>query len=83
MFFGGWLLRREMVSPNKVGLIDGFKDNQPITYRQWNQHTNQLGSSLRDGLGIRSEWLTPKRSRQSRLWMHSPRQWPTRWTSKH
>ena len=69
MFFGDWLQRREMLSPNKVALIDaipstefilskveGLKtgnDNQPITYREWNQQTNQLTNFLWDGLGIR------------------------------
>ncbi len=69
MFFGDWLQRREMLSPNKVALIDAIpstefilskveglrtgNDNQPITYREWNQQTNQLANFFRDGLGVR------------------------------
>ena len=53
MFYGDWLQRREMLSPNKVALIDAVNDNQPITYREWNQQTNQLANFFRDGLGIR------------------------------
>ena len=61
MFYGDWLQRREMLSPNKVALIDAVpstmlrtgNDNQPITYQEWNQQTNQLANFFRDGLGIR------------------------------
>jgi fatty-acyl-CoA synthase len=53
MFFGDWLQRREMLSPNKVALIDPINDNEPITYREWNQRANQFANFLRDGLGIR------------------------------
>jgi len=52
VFFGDWLQRRETLSPNKVALIDAINDNQPITYREWNQRANQLANFLRDGLGI-------------------------------
>lgn len=53
MFFGDWLLRREMLSPNKVALIDAINDNRPITYREWNQRANRLANFFQDGLGIR------------------------------
>ena len=46
MFFGDWLRRREMLWPNKVALIDAVNDKQPITYREWNQQTNQLANFL-------------------------------------
>jgi fatty-acyl-CoA synthase len=52
MFFGDWLQRREQLSPNKVALIDAINDNRPITYREWNQQTNQLANFFQDGLGI-------------------------------
>jgi len=52
MFFGDWLQRREMLSPNKVALIDAINGNQSITYREWNQRANQLANFLRDGLEI-------------------------------
>lgn len=53
MFFGDWLQRRDMLSPNKVACIDAINDNRPITYREWNQQANQLANFFRDGLGIR------------------------------
>jgi len=53
MFFGDWLRRREMLSPNNVALIDAINDNQSITYREWNRQANQFANFLRDGLGIR------------------------------
>ena len=53
MFFGDWLQRREMLSPNKVALIDAISHNQPITYQEWSQQTNQLANFFRDGLEIR------------------------------
>jgi hypothetical protein len=34
MFFGDWLQRREMLSPNKIARIDAINDNPPITYRE-------------------------------------------------
>lgn len=53
MFYGDWLQRREMLSLNKVALIDAIpstlrrgselrtgNENQPITYHEWNQQAN-------------------------------------------
>jgi hypothetical protein len=37
MFFGDWLRRREMLSPNKVALFDAVNDNRPITFQKWNR----------------------------------------------
>ena len=37
MFFGDWLQRREMLSPNKVALIGAIDQDESLTYRQWNQ----------------------------------------------
>jgi fatty-acyl-CoA synthase len=42
-----------LLSPNKIALIDAFNGNQPLSYREWNQQTNQLANFLQDGLGIR------------------------------
>jgi len=53
MFYSDWLQRRELLSPGKIALIDAINDNQPITYREWNQQANQLANFFRDGLGIR------------------------------
>jgi fatty-acyl-CoA synthase len=52
VFFGDWLHRREMLSPNKVAVIDAVNGNARITYREWNQRANRLANYLRDGLGI-------------------------------
>ena len=52
MFFGDWLQRREMLSPNKAALIDAINNDQVLTYRQWNQSTNRLAHYLREGLGV-------------------------------
>ena len=52
MFFGDWLQRREMLSPNKVALIDAINSDQALTYRQWNQSTNRVAHHLREGLGV-------------------------------
>ena len=53
MFFGDWLQRRALLSPNKVALIDAIHDDQPITYGEWNRQANQLANFLLDRLGIR------------------------------
>jgi fatty-acyl-CoA synthase len=52
MFYGDWLQRREMLSPNKVALIDAINGNRPITYREWNWQANQLANFLRESLTI-------------------------------
>jgi fatty-acyl-CoA synthase len=52
MFFGDWLHRRELLSPNKVALIDALHDDQPLTYSEWNQRTNRLANFFRDKLGL-------------------------------
>lgn len=53
MFYGDWLYRRELLSPNKVALIDAINHNQPITYIEWNQRVNQFAHFLFGELGIR------------------------------
>jgi fatty-acyl-CoA synthase len=52
MFFGDWLQRREMLSPNKVALIEAINNDQALTYRQWNHSTNRLAHYLRESLGV-------------------------------
>ena len=52
MFFGDWLQRREMLSPNKIAFIDAIHDGRPITYREWNRQANRLANFFRGGLGI-------------------------------
>jgi len=52
MFYGDWLHRRELLSPNKVALIDAVNNNQSITYREWNQRANRLANFLREVFGV-------------------------------
>jgi fatty-acyl-CoA synthase len=52
MFYGDWLQRREMLSPNKVALIDAVNGDRPITYREWNRQANQLANFLGERPGI-------------------------------
>jgi len=51
MFLGDWLQRREMLSPNKIALIDAINGNEPITYQEWNHQANQFANFFRDRLG--------------------------------
>ena len=37
MYIGDWLARREMLTPDKVALIDAQHDYRSITYREWNR----------------------------------------------
>ena len=52
MFFGDWLHRRALLSPNKVAIIDVVDGNREITYHQWNRRVNQLANFLSAELGI-------------------------------
>ncbi len=51
MYIGDWLARREMLTPNKVALIDAQRAYQPITYREWNRAANRTAHYLRE-LGV-------------------------------
>jgi fatty-acyl-CoA synthase len=53
MFIGDWLARREMLSPNKIALVDTIHDNREITYREWNRAANRTAHFLGERLGIR------------------------------
>lgn len=46
MYIGDWLHRREMLSPNKVALIDTQRDFLSITYREWNRSANRTANWL-------------------------------------
>ncbi|OGO40128.1 MAG: long-chain fatty acid--CoA ligase [Chloroflexi bacterium RBG_16_56_8] len=52
MFIGDWLARREMLTPNKIALVDTLRDHRKITYREWNRAANRTANFLRDGLGV-------------------------------
>ena len=51
MYIGDWLARREMLTPDKVALIDAQRDCHPITYREWNREANRTANFLRE-LGV-------------------------------
>lgn len=51
MYLGDWLARREMLTPDKVALIDAQRDFRLITYRDWNRAANRTANFLRD-LGV-------------------------------
>lgn len=51
MVTGDWLGRRELLSPDKVALIDAEHGGRPITYREWNRAANRTARLLRE-LGI-------------------------------
>jgi fatty-acyl-CoA synthase len=47
-----WLARREMLSPNKVALIDTLHGGREITYREWNHAANRTARFLQS-LGVK------------------------------
>ncbi|MGB8648701.1 MAG: long-chain fatty acid--CoA ligase [Anaerolineae bacterium] len=50
---GDWLARREMLTPNKVALVDTLQGGRPITYREWNHAANRTANFLRERLGVK------------------------------
>ncbi len=52
MYINNWLTRREMLTPDKVALIDTLHDKQRITYRQWNRSANRTAHFLQDALHV-------------------------------
>lgn len=52
MYIGDWLARRDLLTPDKVALIDTQNADRQITYRQWNQRANQTANFLRERLGV-------------------------------
>ncbi len=52
MYIGDWLARREMLTPNKVALVDTLNGNRRITYREWNRAANRTANFLRERCGI-------------------------------
>src|SRR5690349_3817818 len=43
---GDWLARREMLTPDKVALIDAEHSYRPVTYREWNRAANRTANWL-------------------------------------
>lgn len=52
MYIEDWLARREMLSPDKVALLDAQHNYRPITYREWNRAANRTANWLH-ALGVR------------------------------
>jgi len=52
MYIGDWLARREMLTPDKVALIDTLHADRPITYREWNRAVNRTAHFLRERCGV-------------------------------
>lgn len=52
MHVNNWLDRREMLTPDKVALIDTLNNNRKITYREWNGAANRTANFLRERLGV-------------------------------
>jgi fatty-acyl-CoA synthase len=52
MYIGDWLGRREMLTPDKVALVDTLRANRPITYREWNRAANRTANFLGQRLGV-------------------------------
>ncbi len=52
MHLGDWLFRRELLTPDKLALIDTEHDHRAITYREWNRSANRTANFLRERLGI-------------------------------
>jgi 3-oxoacyl-[acyl-carrier protein] reductase len=52
MFYGDWLHQRELLSPNKIALVDAENGDIEISYRQWNCRVNRLAHFFQGKLGI-------------------------------
>jgi fatty-acyl-CoA synthase len=52
MYIGDWLARREMLTPNKVALVDATREGRAITYREWNRAANRTARFLCERLGV-------------------------------
>jgi fatty-acyl-CoA synthase len=53
MFYGDWLHRRELLSPNKIALVDSENGDLEISYRQWNHRVNRMANFFLDKLGVK------------------------------
>jgi fatty-acyl-CoA synthase len=51
MYFGDWLARWAMYSPEKVALVD-VASGRRLTYREFNWRADQLAGALRQRLGV-------------------------------
>src|SRR5438045_3415731 len=46
MYIGDWLYRRELLTPDKVALLDAQRDFRPTTYKEWNRAANRTANWL-------------------------------------
>jgi fatty-acyl-CoA synthase len=51
MLVGDWLAKRELLTPDKIALIDAATGERS-TYRQWNARANAVAHLLRQRLGV-------------------------------
>ncbi len=51
MLVGDWLAKRELLTPDKVALID-VATGERRTYREWNARANAAAHALREGVGV-------------------------------
>ena len=51
MLVGDWLAKRELLTPDKVALID-VATGERRTYRAWNARANAAAHALREGVGV-------------------------------
>ncbi|MFL5732111.1 MAG: AMP-binding protein, partial [Chloroflexia bacterium] len=52
MYVGDWLYRRELLTPNRVALLDAQRDFRPVTYKEWNRAANRTANWLAS-LGVK------------------------------
>src|SRR5665648_260696 len=52
MYLNNWLTRREMLTPEKIALIDTLHGEKRITYREWNHNVNRTANFLREALKV-------------------------------
>ena len=52
MTINDWLGRRELLTPDKIALVDTQRAGLKITYRQWNQNANRTANFLSQRLGV-------------------------------
>jgi fatty-acyl-CoA synthase len=52
MYLNNWLNRRELLTPDKVALIDTMHNKQRITFRTWNRSVNRTANFLSTALHV-------------------------------
>lgn len=52
MYIGDWLYHRELLTPDRVALLDAQRDFRHTTYREWNRNANRTANWLAS-LGVK------------------------------